>query len=393
MIFELAWGTQERASAESLSITVQRARFANMEADRLDLSILCAATDDEIIPENEVVTVWLDDVVYFRGWATTTRFSYGEQGPLQTLSLLGPWAQIEDSVYWRNDPILNVNLPLPPSMAMSWAFLGDYFTDFMGAVCTFPDWATANFPANLYEETAQGLRNQSLAANLKTLIQTFPLSVVRFDYSTEPPTFTLVHHGDDVQTLEFDPDSVIDYDFAIQPRRPSVVSIRRLRAWRENFTEEFLTDTAIYRMGGFIKSNQIQDHPTGMAEGGPGVLTLCYFIPEIGAIDTVPAGAAQWVYNLLNTPIWSGSMTLKGWSAFRPGANVNITGCNAAMTTMGAAVQSVDIDFLGDTSTLSFGPSEAMTAETAIERMSGLLRGRFSWWPRVPLPTASIIYE
>lgn len=377
MTFEIAYTGQDRANVETLGIQVGELTLNNLQPDQLTLRLLAAHDDAPKIAANDMVEVWKDDVRIMKGRARTPRLVSSGPVDFQTQVIMGTLWELANCHYFKEAEILNIDVPLPATFAVCWDYLRNWVETYAPTVVTMPPYADTSLAGGelLYFATTQGVLNQPFTSNLAALMINYPKAAVAFDYTTDPPTMLVRHEETAVEYAHGAP-VLKDRDLGQNDVLPEAVAIRVRYDWRVYFPdEEDMPQTTVDALGQFTKSSIYDKYPADHSGVGPAVVTLFY---GEGTATLLPAGAAQYIFNVLNDPYWQGTMTLADGcsNTLKPGDRINITGSYSGLATMNAVVQSVMKNFDPEVleTQITVGVSDRVTGDTAMERLVTWLR-------------------
>ncbi len=379
--FNISWPGQTSVPMHTLKIGLSTITEANLDVGTCELVYRCAATDADLIPEQTMVSVWDGATRLFYGRALRGPCLSAGGEHLRTVRLVDVWHELRRSTYHRGDhsgdTLLNTDVPLYAKLSDVWDYLGEYFTEYLTSIATWPTYAATDLP-EAYHKSVQGLNNVQLSSNIAAMMANFPFAGLRINHTTTPPTLVVKKRNAEVVTLDATANTFMSAN--LTPNDEShitAVAFRETYPWRAFFEPEVLPDATLDLLGSFVKSGQARAYPSGESKGGPGIACLFWPYYDVGPL---PYKAEEYVYQLLAQKVWSGTVTLKGITSATVGTTINITNAHPDWETMAMPVQQVVNDFATNVQTLTLGVSQALDGASLIERIKEFLRWHRGWY-------------
>jgi len=106
--------------------------------------------------------------------------------------------------------------------------------------------------------------------------------------------------------------------------------------------------------------------------GFPGRAGSIFATINIGPCDVVPGNLAAAYYQALQSPHWSGSLTVKEQEctgAYTPGSSVNLLGGEAAWASMNAVIKSCEYNLDEGSTVIELGTPDALQVESFVDQL------------------------
>jgi hypothetical protein len=357
-------------NADDAGLTLSSITLRNLSFDVLETFLPAASF--ATVPKfatNDAVKLQRDGVTIFTGTAGNAEFDMNAKGWRQSIRGATQILEVQSFYLSGNDPVSPSLFNLgEPNWGINTRFEWGLIKEWCGRASNrvSPELQLAPWPSSLAIQCPDSshLFPGAIMDNIRAVLGGYLTACTRVDYTTNPPTLSIAHRGDDV--VEFDAFELQGGSITLR----SDLWPRQLRTRATADSPSDLPSEIGLMIGNNYYSVDFGGYPASPASDGRGDAINWLNITNDTGILVWSTIYDQAGYNVLRTPVWEGSIAVSLQDCLnrgvRPGVSLNITNGVDAWSTMQATVQNVQMDLIGQTATLELGIPGTLDSSTII---------------------------